>query len=180
MPLSRISSIFAKRTPTVEETADEPAEVEQPKNTVADDLSVLTERSQNTSSGPEGPQAGDELAKTAHEARDTGVSAIDEADFELETETESELESEEEPMSTDPNESQENSPAEPIKDEQTPSTKPIDVPGSLSETLSEVFQKRITRDPLVQALLDEHGQVDIQDLASDLRKLADELGARSD
>ena len=83
-------------------------------------------------------------------------------------------------MSTDPNESQENSPAEHIKDEQTPSTKPIEVPDSLSETLSEVFQKRRTRDPLVQALLDEHGQVDIQDLASDLRKLADELGARSD
>lgn len=186
MPLPKFSDIFAKRAPKVEETADEPAKVEQPEAAVEEDPSSLAERSQETTSDPEAPVAGQgadqaaaELAKTAHKDQDTGVSAIGEADIEPETEPESEPESREEPMPTDSMGNQENSPAEPVQDGQTPSPEPIGEPGSLGDTLSEVFQTRRTRDPLIQALLDEHGQVDIQDLASDLRRLAGEVEAES-
>ena len=203
MPRPKISGVFAKLAGTSEESTSDSGEVEPSEAKVEDDLSFLTEGSQETSSDPEEPEASQEedqaeaeLAETAYEDRDPGQGAIDEADNELETEPESELETEpeseletepeselesgEEPMSNDAIENQENSPAEPVKDEQTPSPEPVAAPTSLSVTLDEVFQKRKTRDPLIQALLDEHGEVDVQDLASDLRKLAGEFGVGRD
>ena len=50
----------------------------------------------------------------------------------------------------------------------------------ISDTLGNIFQKKVTRDPIMQALLDQHDKVGMSELAAELREFADEIRASKD
>ena len=47
----------------------------------------------------------------------------------------------------------------------------------LSETLEDIFHKKVVTDPLLKALLEKHGDVDLKQLASELNEFSTGLGA---
>jgi len=53
----------------------------------------------------------------------------------------------------------------------------LSVDHMLSETLGNIFQKRVTKDPNMKALLDLHGDINMRDLAAELKEFANEIGA---
>ena len=53
----------------------------------------------------------------------------------------------------------------------------LSVDHMLSETLGNIFKKRVTKDPNMKALLDLHGDVNMRDLAAELKEFADKIGA---
>ncbi len=56
----------------------------------------------------------------------------------------------------------------------------MSVEDKLSETLSDIFQKKVVQDPLMKALLEIHGEVDIRKLAAELGEFAADIGASKD
>lgn len=196
MPLPKISGVFSKKPQAaedegvpeavpeavpqaLEDARGGSAEAEQPKKVSQDELSVFAESviDEDEKNG-DGGQAEDETVEHDDGGQETGGGASDELRPALEAEAESEPASSPEPAEGSVRPDSEGEPApEPVKDEKSPGARPDESPGSLHDTLSEIFQKRNTRDPLVQALLDEHGDVDLQDLASDLKNLAGGLGS---
>ncbi len=56
----------------------------------------------------------------------------------------------------------------------------MSVEDKLSETLNDIFQKKVVHDPLMKALLEIHGEVDILKLATELGEFASDIGASKD
>jgi len=56
----------------------------------------------------------------------------------------------------------------------------MSVEDKLSETLNEIFQKKVVKDPLMKALLEIHGEVDVRKLAAELGEFATDIGASKD
>ncbi len=56
--------------------------------------------------------------------------------------------------------------------------KPMSVEDKLNESLKDIFQKKVVSDPLMKALLEIHGEVDIRQLATDLGEFANNIGAK--
>ena len=54
---------------------------------------------------------------------------------------------------------------------------PLDVQGRIAEAVEDIFQKKVEGDPLVKALLDIHGGVDLRKLAAELGEFATNIGA---
>jgi len=54
----------------------------------------------------------------------------------------------------------------------------MSVEDRITENLKDIFQKKVVKDPLLQALLDIHGDVDIRTLAAELGEFATDIGAR--
>ncbi len=65
------------------------------------------------------------------------------------------------------------------KDEGQPSgaSGPLNVQDRLSATLEDIFHKKVVTDPLLKALLEKHGDVDLKQLASELNEFSNGLGA---
>ncbi len=53
----------------------------------------------------------------------------------------------------------------------------VNVQDRLSATLEDIFHKKVVTDPLLKALLEKHGDVDIKQLASELDEFSTGLGA---
>jgi len=53
----------------------------------------------------------------------------------------------------------------------------MSVEDKLSESLKDIFQKKVVSDPLMKALLEIHGDVDIRRLAAELGEFATNIGA---
>ncbi len=53
----------------------------------------------------------------------------------------------------------------------------LSVDNLISESLGNIFQKQVTKDPAMRALLDRLGEVDMRDLAAELKEFAVEIGA---
>ena len=53
----------------------------------------------------------------------------------------------------------------------------MSVEDRLTESLKDIFQKKVVKDPLMKALLEIHGEVDIRKLASELGEFAADIGA---
>ena len=47
----------------------------------------------------------------------------------------------------------------------------------IAHSLGNIFQKKVVKDPIYQALLDRHPDMDMQALADDLREFAENIGA---
>ena len=58
------------------------------------------------------------------------------------------------------------------------SPKPMSVEDKLNESLRDIFQKKVVSDPLMKALLEIHGEVDIRNLAAELGEFSTNIGAR--
>ena len=54
----------------------------------------------------------------------------------------------------------------------------INVQDRISETLKDIFDKKVEKDPLLKALLEIHGEVDLRKLAAELGDFAVDIGAR--
>ena len=57
------------------------------------------------------------------------------------------------------------------------SSGPLNVQDRLSATLEDIFHKKVVTDPLLKALLEKHGDVDLKELASELNEFSNGLGA---
>ena len=53
----------------------------------------------------------------------------------------------------------------------------LNVQDRLASTLEDIFHKKVVTDPLVKALLDKHGDVDLKQLASELSEFSNGIGA---
>ena len=53
----------------------------------------------------------------------------------------------------------------------------LSVDNLISESLGNIFQKNVAKDPVMRSLLDLHGEVDMRDLAAELKEFAIEIGA---
>ena len=47
----------------------------------------------------------------------------------------------------------------------------------ITNSLGNIFQNKVVKDPIYQALLDRHPYMDMQTLADDLREFAENIGA---
>ncbi len=54
---------------------------------------------------------------------------------------------------------------------------PLSVQDRISEAVEDIFQKKVEGDPLVKALLETHGGVDLRKLAAELGEFATSIGA---
>ncbi len=54
---------------------------------------------------------------------------------------------------------------------------PLSVQDRISEAVEDIFQKKVEGDPLVKALLETHGGVDLRKLAAELGEFAANIGA---
>ena len=54
---------------------------------------------------------------------------------------------------------------------------PLNVQDRISEAVEDIFQKKVEGDPLVKALLETHGGVDLRKLATELGEFATNIGA---
>ena len=54
----------------------------------------------------------------------------------------------------------------------------MSVEDRLNESLKDIFQKKVVSDPLMKALLEIHGEVDIRNLAAELGEFSTNIGAR--
>ena len=54
---------------------------------------------------------------------------------------------------------------------------PLNVQDRISEAVEDIFQKKVEGDPLVKALLETHGGVDLRKLAAELGEFATNIGA---
>ncbi len=54
----------------------------------------------------------------------------------------------------------------------------MSVEDRLNESLKDIFQKKVVSDPLMKALLEIHGEVDIRKLAAELGEFSTNIGAR--
>ncbi len=54
---------------------------------------------------------------------------------------------------------------------------PLSVQDRISEAVEDIFQKKVEGDPLVKALLETHGEVDLRKLAAELGEFATNMGA---
>ena len=54
---------------------------------------------------------------------------------------------------------------------------PLNVQDRISEAVEDIFQKKVEGDPLVKALLETHGEVDLRKLAAELGEFATNIGA---
>ena len=53
----------------------------------------------------------------------------------------------------------------------------ISVQDKISETIEDIFQKKVVGDPMVKSLLEVHGAVDLRKLAAELAEFATSIGA---
>tara|TARA_B110000196_G_scaffold268175_1_gene242175 strand:- start:73 stop:639 length:567 start_codon:yes stop_codon:yes gene_type:complete len=53
----------------------------------------------------------------------------------------------------------------------------ISVDSMVANSLGNIFQKKVVKDPIYQALLDRHPNMDMQTLADDLREFSEYIGA---
>ena len=53
----------------------------------------------------------------------------------------------------------------------------LSVDNLISKSLGNIFQKKVTKDPVMRSLLDLHGKVDMRELAVELSDFAIEIGA---
>lgn len=61
--------------------------------------------------------------------------------------------------------------------EPEPAEPPVTVDSLISNSMGNIFQKKVTKDPLLQALLDRHPDEDMRSLAEDLRAFSEDIGA---
>ena len=71
----------------------------------------------------------------------------------------------------------EGSPEDPDKSTRVAPPAPLNVQGRISEAIEDIFQKKVEGDPLVKALLETHGGVDLRKLAVELGEFATSIGA---
>ncbi|MBT98532.1 MAG: hypothetical protein CL902_07885 [Dehalococcoidia bacterium] len=58
-----------------------------------------------------------------------------------------------------------------------PELPPISVDSMISNSMGNIFQKKVTKDPILKSLLDRHPDEDMQEQANDLREFAEDIGA---
>ena len=86
-------------------------------------------------------------------------------------------ESGDEPMVDDPEPKEEDAGASLAEILANPLPPALNVDNLISESLGNIFQKKGTKDPVMRSLLDLHGNVDMQELAVELKRFAIEIGA---
>jgi len=69
------------------------------------------------------------------------------------------------------------SPEDPAESTPVAPPAPLDVQDRISEAVEDIFQKKVEGDPLVKALLEIHGSVDLRKLADELGEFATNIGA---
>ena len=60
---------------------------------------------------------------------------------------------------------------------QTPLPPPVSVDNMIAESLGNVFQKKVVKDPALRALIDGQEDLDMRELAAELKRFAIEIGA---
>ena len=91
--------------------------------------------------------------------------------------TEGDGDSDEKPTLEDQGSTEDSSPTNLAEDLANPLPAPLSVDNMISDTLGNIFQKKVTKDSKLQALLDGHDDIDMRDLATELREFANEIGA---
>lgn len=91
--------------------------------------------------------------------------------------TEGDGDSDEKPTPEDQGSTEDNSPTSLADILANPLPPELSVDNMLSQTLGNIFQKKVTKDSNLQALLDGRDDVDMRDLATELKEFADEIGA---
>ena len=183
---------LSKRSPAIQgERAGDPSQPEtsgepvQGAEAAEDELDVLTadvsgaieppQDDNREQAAPPGSSEQGEASNTSTDsmeydvARNTSESAspqLSQAHVDYHSKPEDELMTETEGSTEDPDKSTRVAPPA-----------PLDVQDRISDAIEDIFQKKVEGDPLVKALLETHGGVDLRKLAAELGEFATSIGA---